>query len=343
MNVSKDFSRCAYRIGLLASLMVLVPMAASAQAYFGQTPWRDNANGTLSTDISWNYAMGYHFSPQVDGRVTQLGGYFNGTKIVRLFEKASGTLLAETEVTAANQWAYRSVKEVPVTAGETYTVAVYLAGSGGSYHGNIDPLPQVYGDIEIEGSTFVSTGSDPQARPTNTVPVTMYGQADIRFKPGAASPPACSGLAADLRVNGLEWRASHGEWQIKFNDCPQGSTCEVNLTLENTGTSTIPMLAIDLDRDVFYDDYLILDHGCGFGLLPGGTCAVDLMYEMPVGVARTNPGALIFRVGKNRASGGDPDITSVTFDPLPVDASGPDSMTVRVCAEDDLPGSDLCD
>lgn len=342
MYVSKGFSRGLARIGFWLALVVLLPLAAVAQAESEQTPWQDNANGTLTTGISWNYAMGYHFTPLVDGQVTQLGGFFNGTKTVRLFDKANGALLAETQVTAANQWAYQSVKAVPVVAGETYTVAVYLAGSGGSYRTGISPLPRLYGDIEIGGSTYTSTSSDPLARPTNSVATTMFGQADIRFVPGAAPPPTCSGTAADLRVNGLEWRASHGEWQIKFNDCPQGSTCEVSLTLENTGSSTIPMLALDLDRDVFYDDYLILDHGCRFGLLPGATCSVGLKYEMPIGVARSNPGSLIVTVGKNRAAGGGTDVTSVAFDPLPVDLSGPDSIRIRTCAEDDLPGSDLC-
>ena len=147
------------------------------------TPWQDNANGTLRTDINWNYALGYHFTPQIDGTVTGLGGLFSGTKYVRLFNKHTGELLAETEVTAVNDWAYESIVAVPVETGTTYTVAVYLAGSGGSYYYGNTPFPQTYGDIIIEGTTYAWTGVNPLARPTVTWTNYMLGQADIIFSP----------------------------------------------------------------------------------------------------------------------------------------------------------------
>src|SRR4051812_36103372 len=55
-----------------------------------QTPWSSNATGTLYLDQSWNYAMGYHFTPKVDGFVTNLGGFFRGAKTVKLFDTATG-------------------------------------------------------------------------------------------------------------------------------------------------------------------------------------------------------------------------------------------------------------
>ena len=148
-----------------------------------ETPWQENVNGTLATNIGWNYAMGYHFTPQVSGTVTQLGGFFNGTKTVKLFDKASGLLLAQATVTAADNWAYTPITPVNVQAGTTYTVAAYLAGSGASYRYSITPLPRVYGNIRIDGSTYASTSGNPSARPTLTVTSTMYGQADIAFSP----------------------------------------------------------------------------------------------------------------------------------------------------------------
>lgn len=151
-----------------------------------QTPWRDNAPNNVTTGVSWNYAMGYHFSPEVDGQVTGLGGLFDGTKSVRLFDRASGELLAETVVSASNDWVYTDLAEpVDLTAGNPYTVAVYLAGSGAAYHYPLpQPFPQAYGDILIEGSTYAYTGTDPGARPTNLTTGVMYGVADIRFVPG---------------------------------------------------------------------------------------------------------------------------------------------------------------
>lgn len=144
-------------------------------------PWQENANGTLSQNVAWNYAMGYHFTPQTAGQVTELGGFFNGTKVVKLFNKNTGALLAQATVTGANNWAYSAIAPVNVQAGTTYTVAVYLAGSGGSWRNSISTLPLTYGDIRIDGSTYISTGTNANARPTNNITHRMYGQADIKF------------------------------------------------------------------------------------------------------------------------------------------------------------------
>lgn len=68
-----------------------------------------------------------------------------------------------------------------VQAGTAYTVAVYLAGSGGSYRNGVKTFPQTYGSIRIDGTTYASTAGNPNARPTNSVTTRMYGQADIKF------------------------------------------------------------------------------------------------------------------------------------------------------------------
>jgi serine protease len=146
-------------------------------------PWQAHANSNLQMNQNLNYALGYHFTPLVSGVVDQLGGYFNGTKTVKLFNKATGQLLAQATVTAANNWSYTSIPPVNVQAGTTYTVAVYAAGSGASIRYNVTSFPQVYDDVRIDGSTYASTASNPNARPQNTVTGTMYGQADIRFDP----------------------------------------------------------------------------------------------------------------------------------------------------------------
>ena len=93
-------------------------------------------------------------------------------------------MLASASVTAAESWSYTPITPVPVTAGTTYTVAVYLAGTGGFERRRVRPeLPQLFGDILIEGSTIVDTSLDPAARPTNSDDVKMFGQADIAFVP----------------------------------------------------------------------------------------------------------------------------------------------------------------
>ena len=145
-----------------------------------QSPWKDNENGNLTLNQNWNYTMGYHFTPQSDGEIVRLGGYFDGTKTVKLWDKTTGTLLAETNVTSAYSWSYVSITPVTVYSGSNYTVAVFLNNSGGSYRSSITSLPETYGDITIDYCTY-ATGD---VRPTgNSASTTMYGQVDILFFP----------------------------------------------------------------------------------------------------------------------------------------------------------------
>src|SRR3989338_3032341 len=137
------------------SLLVLAPTPGLSSS--PQTPWQTNAYGTLSTNIAYQYAMGYHFTPLVNGQLTGLGGFFNGTKTVKLFNRATGVLLASATVTAATTWAKPAISPVAVTAGTTYPVAVYPAGSGGSRRSSLSPtLPRPLGDIRLDASTYAS-------------------------------------------------------------------------------------------------------------------------------------------------------------------------------------------
>lgn len=159
----------------------------SATCFVEHTVWQENQSGPSQGPYNWNYAMGFHFTPTRDGEITQLGGYFyGGPKTVRLFERDTGVLLAETQVAGqanVGQFSYGDITTVPVTAGTRYTVAVYLAGTGGTRTIVNPRFPVAYGDITIDASTYIYTGSNPDRRPTNSIPRVMYGQADIRYAP----------------------------------------------------------------------------------------------------------------------------------------------------------------
>ena len=47
-------------------------------------------------------------------------------------------------------------------------------------------LPRIVTSPKVCGSTYVYTGSNPNARPTNEYRYAMYGQADVTFVPTAA-------------------------------------------------------------------------------------------------------------------------------------------------------------
>ena len=163
--------------GNSSSQVFTVTVGSSTSA---QTPWSSNENGSVAVNYAWNYTMGYHFTPSKDGQITKLGGYFNGTKTVYLWDKDSGALLAQAQVTSTNGWSYTGITPVAVQSGKNYTVAVYIGGSGGSYRYNITEFPQTYGDITISGSSYIYGYG--VSRPTDTFTTRMYGQADVMFK-----------------------------------------------------------------------------------------------------------------------------------------------------------------
>src|SRR5882724_9240076 len=108
-----------------------------------------------ATDVAWNYVMGYHFTPLKDGWHTDVGGLFNGAKVMKVFEFQSGKLLYSNVVSSANAYAYTPIDPLPVKQGTNYTVAVYLAGSGGSYSQNQTNLfPRTNNSVAILGSTY---------------------------------------------------------------------------------------------------------------------------------------------------------------------------------------------
>ncbi|MEM9596077.1 MAG: Ig-like domain-containing protein, partial [Acidobacteriota bacterium] len=198
-------------------------------------PWQENANGTLQTDVNGSFAAGYHFTPQADGLILELGGLWNGSKRMRVFDKATGVDLVDDPTTtneetffvnSSNSWSFRALpRPIYVRAGTTYTVAVYTGGSGGSIYSNVQTFPRTYGAIQIEGATAISTLTDPDAIPTNTDPTVMYGQVDIRFAEWASAMGCVLDPDADRTVE-------------VCGRIPHFSNPSVNYQGNVTGTST---------------------------------------------------------------------------------------------------------
>jgi len=185
------------RISLIIVLL-MIPMVGKSQVALptfqgihasadkpAETPWGSNAGSPTNTNNSWNYMMGYKFTPQANGTVTKLGGYFNGTKTLRLWRVSSGELLASVSVSDPNNsWAYAAITDVTVTSGVQYFVAVALAGSGGA-HKSGRSYPTTYGNIRIDKCSYIyNYNSDTYPSSISSEPTgTMYGMADITFVP----------------------------------------------------------------------------------------------------------------------------------------------------------------
>ena len=150
-----------------------------------ETPNGTHITGSPTTNMNWNYLMGYTFTPQANGKVTKLGGYFNGTKTLRLWRVSSEELLASVSVTDPNNsWAYADITDVAVTSGVQYYVAVAVASSGGAYKSGRS-YPTTYGNIRIDKCSYKSGyNSDTYPSSFSGEPTgTMYGMADITFVP----------------------------------------------------------------------------------------------------------------------------------------------------------------
>ena len=132
----------------------------------------------LFTDMAWDNTLGYRFVPQKHGMITRLGGLFNGTKTVSLWKTDTKELIAEAEISAANDWQYVRIDPVCVKAGTSYTVGAYMEGSGAAYAAPAS-FPQFRQDITIFKSCYAHGDSMPE----NDAQGRMVGLVDVGFEP----------------------------------------------------------------------------------------------------------------------------------------------------------------
>ena len=121
-----------------------------------ENPLQSSGLSPTHHSSSWSYMMGYIFTPNVNGTITHIGGYFDGTKTTRLWQYSNGAFLASVSVPDPNySWTYADITDVSVTAGTKYVVATAMNNSGAA---NIrfvsDQLPNTYGNITINYSCY---------------------------------------------------------------------------------------------------------------------------------------------------------------------------------------------
>ena len=151
-----------------------------------ETPWGSNCGGISGINNNWNYLMGYKFTPQADGCITKLGGYFDGDKVLRLWKISNGELLAKVTVSDPNySWAYAEITSVSVTAGEQYYVGGFMAGSGAAYKSGVG-LPKTYGNIKIDYNCWAynhNSDTYPSSFGSGNQTNWLHGMVDITFVP----------------------------------------------------------------------------------------------------------------------------------------------------------------
>jgi hypothetical protein len=149
-----------------------------------ENPLGSNISAT-HTNSAWHYTLGYRFTPQVNGTITQLGGYFIGTRTVRLWQRSNQSFLGSVSVTSNNDWSYTDLaSSISVNSGTEYIVAVTMTGSGGAYNSTWNG-PHTYGNILVSYTCWKKNhNSDSYPYWQNeTYTNHMYGMADITFIP----------------------------------------------------------------------------------------------------------------------------------------------------------------
>ena len=160
----------------------------SAASGTPENPLQSSGLSLTGSNVAWTYLMGYRFTPQTNGTVTQLGGLYNGTKTVYLWRWSDGLFLGSVSNSSSNNWTYTNLETAAsLTSGTEYYVGVALNGSGGSY--SRTSLPNTIGNIKINYSAYLYDigGFNSTTMPSSWTQSTRnnyyFGMPDITFVP----------------------------------------------------------------------------------------------------------------------------------------------------------------
>ena len=194
---------------------------------------------TSGQNLNWNYNMGYSFTPNSNGNVTELGGRWKSgvSHTVRLYNMA-GTVLASAVVVGNGTWNYSSISSLALTKGTQYVVAVRLNSQSSGQYGAL-PMPVSSGQVTINDSRYISNSD---ALPTTINTSNMYGMADFKFEPcvyagdiTADDTLICSGGTTKLEVFDAEGTIS---WLISSDGINYTTIAGATDTVYNTLAQT---------------------------------------------------------------------------------------------------------
>ena len=193
MNKTRFYIFITLMLNIVFAQMALPSFQAvhkphSAASGTPENPLQSSGLSLTGSNVSWNYLMGYRFTPQTNGTVTQLGGYYNGTKTVYLWRWSDGLFLGSVSNSSSNNWTYTSLETAAsLTSGTEYFVGVALNGSGGAYIQANGSLPNTYGNIKINYTVYKTGSFNSTTMPTSytrDVEIGYYfGMSDITFVP----------------------------------------------------------------------------------------------------------------------------------------------------------------
>jgi len=167
-----------------------------------ENPLQD-AGAECNTLYTSDYNMGYQFTPDVNGQVTQLGlmGASAEARTVRLFLQSDGSLLASVSVTGAGAgtWVYEDITPVNLTADVAYVVAARSSGGTQWCYDSSFSTPTTQGNVSIDNTLYITASDNMPSTPGTTV---QYGLADVTFVAGGGGAES----AADSWLTGWDYR-----------------------------------------------------------------------------------------------------------------------------------------
>ena len=182
---------------------------------FAVAPLQSCESGSLHNDVTWNYTMGYQFTPTVNGQITKLGGFFDGTRTVKLYD-SNYNVLASASVTSANNWSYTAITPVSVSSGLVYYVVIDFAGGLGSYWSSLtNAYPFTCNNITIQTTVYQNPSGTFNASHL-TDPSLMYGLADIEFTTANKGNPPVA-----------HWRFDEGGGTTAYNESNNASSLNI--------------------------------------------------------------------------------------------------------------------
>jgi hypothetical protein len=144
--------------------------------------WRSVEAGTRDKFTKVDWYAGYQFTPEKDGQVTQLCGYFgdgNSNK-VSLYS-GSYLELASVQISATSGWKCASISPIPVKTDQRYYVIARVANGPIYYEYKSALLPRDNNNATVE-SGIRQLASDKFGKDIKKYDYMVFGLVDVRIK-----------------------------------------------------------------------------------------------------------------------------------------------------------------
>lgn len=229
-SCQRQVSRISAALVIFTTLFSFVPpggvaIAAddAASGSFSNPPgtyvWQTAETGALGGFSDQNIFAGYQFSPNKEGVISELCGFFTGTHFVSLYDK-SFRLLASASISSYERWNCAVITPVAVSKGQLYYAAAEIVGGPAYFRSqSTDLLPATAGGVTIK--LGVSQKIDAAfGKNLKTYTYLVPGMVDIKFlaQDNAVDFAKKSGASLSAAVSGKIQNSATTTPAVQWND-----------------------------------------------------------------------------------------------------------------------------